>query len=173
MRTSGDPEALIPLVRIAVHELDPALAVGKVTTMDKVVASSMAPIRFASLLLGAFAGLALVLAALGLYGVIAYGVAQRSHELGIRAALGATGRRLMWLVAGEMSWVIALSLAIGLPGAWLLTRVMQSLLYDTGVHDPLIFVLVPLALVVTAAIATLIPARRALHVNPLDVIRSD
>ena len=79
----------------------------------------------------------------------------------------------MWLVAGEMSWVIALSLAIGLPGAWLLTRVMQSLLYDTGVHDPLIFVLVPLALVATAAIATLIPARRALHVNPLDVIRSD
>jgi predicted permease len=173
VRTSGDPEALIPLVRIAVHELDPALAVGKITTMDKVVASSMAPIRFASLLLGAFAGLALVLAALGLYGVIAYGVAQRLHELGIRAALGATGRRLMWLVAGEMSWVIALSLAIGLPGAWLLTRVMQSLLYDTGVHDPLIFVLVPLALVATAAIATLIPARRALHVNPLDVIRSD
>lgn len=173
MRTSADPEALIPLVRIAVHELDPALAVGKVTTMDKVVASSMAPIRFASLLLGAFAGLALVLAALGLYGVIAYGVAQRSRELGIRAALGATGRRLVWLVAGEMSWVIALSLAIGLPAAWLLTRVMQRLLYGTGVHDPLIFVLVPLALVVTAAIATLIPAQRALHVNPLDVIRSD
>jgi predicted permease len=173
VRTSGDPAEMTPVVRAAVHELDPALAVGTVTTMDKVVASSMAPIRFASLLLGSFAGLALVLAALGLYGVIAYGVTRRLRELGIRAALGATGPALVRLVAGEMVWVIGLGMTIGLAGAWLLARATRDLLYGTGVHDPLTFVLVPVALMIPAAIATLLPARRALEVNPLDVIQAE
>lgn len=173
VRTSGPPEALVPVVRTAVHDLDPALALGTVTTMEKVVASSMAPVRFASLLLGTFAGLALVLAALGLYGVVAYGVARRARELGIRAALGATGPMLIRLVAGEMVWVVTLGLSIGLVGAWLASRLMQTLLYGTGVHDPLTFVLVPIALVVPAAVATLLPARKALQVNPLDVIRAE
>ncbi len=173
VRTSGDPAAITPLVRAAVHELDPALAVGTVTTMEKVVATSMAPVRFASPLLGSFAGLALVLAALGLYGVITYGVTQRLRELGIRAALGATGPALMRLVAGEMVWVIALGTSIGVVGAWLLARLMQNQLYGTGVHDPLTFVLVPVALLIPAAIATLLPARKAMRVNPLDVIHAE
>ncbi|MFI5231372.1 MAG: ADOP family duplicated permease [Gemmatimonadales bacterium] len=173
IRTSGDPVALTPFVRAAVHELDPALALGSVTTMDKVVAGSTASTRFASLLLGAFAGLAVILAALGLYGVISYGVAQRSRELGIRAALGATGPMLMRLVASEMMWVIGLGLSIGIGGAWMLARLTQALLFGTTVHDPLTFVLVPVALVVPAAIATLVPARKAMRVNPLDVIQAE
>jgi predicted permease len=173
MRATGDAAAMSALMRSAVHDLDPALAISAIQTMDGIVASSIAPFRFASLLLGAFAGLALVLAALGLYGVIAYGVARRSRELGIRAALGATSRGLMLLVAGEMVWVIALGLAAGLTGAWLLSHVMQNLLYGTGVHDPLTFVLVPLALLVTASIATIIPARKAQRVNPIDVLQAE
>ncbi|MGH7656372.1 MAG: ADOP family duplicated permease [Gemmatimonadaceae bacterium] len=173
IRTSGDPAALTSFVRSAVHELDPALALGSITTMDKVVASSTAPARFASLLLGAFAALAVILAALGLYGVISYGVAQRSRELGIRAALGATGPMLMRLVAGEMVWVVGLGLSAGLVGAWMLSRLTQTLLYGTTTHDPLTFVLVPLALLVAAAIATLVPARRAMQVNPIDVLQAE
>jgi predicted permease len=173
IRTSGDPAALTPFVRSAVHELDPALALGSVTTMDKVVASSTAPARFASLLLGAFAALAVILAALGLYGVISYGVAQRSRELGIRSALGATGPMLMRLVAGEMVWVVGLGLSTGLVGAWMLSRLTQTLLYGTTAHDPLTFVLVPAVLIVLAAIATLVPARRAMRVNPIDVLQAE
>jgi putative ABC transport system permease protein len=173
VRTSGDAVALTAFVRAAVHELDPALALGSVTTMEKVVASSTAPARFASLLLGAFAALAVILATLGLYGVISYGVEQRSRELGIRAALGATGPMLMRLVAGEMLWVIGLGLSIGLAGAWMLARLTQALLFGTTVHDPLTFVLVPVALLIPAVIATLVPARRATRVNPLDVIQAE
>ncbi len=173
IRATGEAVALTSIVRGAVHDLDPTLALGTVNTMEKIVATSTASTRFASLLLGVFATLALMLAALGLYGVIAYGVARRSRELGIRAALGATGRGLMMLVAGEMVWVVALGLFTGLGGAWLLARVMAKLLYGTQVHDPLTFVLVPAALVVTASIATIVPARKALRVNPMEVIQAD
>lgn len=173
IRTSGDAVSLTPFVRAAVHDLDPLLALGGVTTMDKVVASSTAPARFASLLLGAFAALAVILAALGLYGVISYGVEQRSRELGIRAALGATGPMLMRLVAGEMVWVVGLGLCAGFGGAWVLSRLTRSLLYGTTAHDPLTFVLVPVVLLVPAAIATIVPARRAMRVNPLEVIRAE
>jgi len=173
LRTSGDPAAMLPFVRSAIRGLDPALAVGTATTMEKIVASSTAPARFASLLLGVFAALALALAALGLYGVIAYGVAQRSREFGIRAALGATGPVLVKLVAGEMVWVIGLGLTAGLAGAWMLSEFMRKLLYGTGVHDPLTFVLVPVALVIVATIATVVPARRAMRVNPLEVIHAE
>jgi putative ABC transport system permease protein len=173
VRTMRDAEAIVPFVRGAVRDLDPATPVGKITTMERVVASSIAPAKFASLLLGVFAVLALVLATLGLYGVIAYGVARRSRELGIRAALGATGGALVRLVAGEMVWVVGLGLLVGIAGAWMLSRVLHSLLYGTGVHDPLTFVLVPIALLATAAVATLLPARKAMRVNPLDVMQAE
>lgn len=173
IRTSVDAVSLTPFVRAAVRELDPALALGSVTTMQNVVASSTAPARFASLLLGAFAVLAVILAALGLYGVIAYGVEQRLRELGIRAALGATGPMLMRLVAGEMVWVVAVGLSAGLAGAWMLSRLTQTLLYGTTVHDPLTFALVSVVLLIAATIATFLPARRALKVNPLEVIRAE
>jgi putative ABC transport system permease protein len=173
VRTSDSPAALMPAVRARVHDLDPALAIGNVSTLEKAVASSMAPVRFASLLLTAFAMLAVTLAAIGLYGVITYGVAQRTREFGIRAALGATGPILIRLVAGEMMWVIALGISIGMVGAWLLARLLQNQLYGTSVHDPLTFVLVPVALLIPAVIATLLPARKAMRVNPLDVIQAE
>ncbi|HEU4990468.1 MAG TPA: FtsX-like permease family protein, partial [Gemmatimonadaceae bacterium] len=102
-----------------------------------------------------------------------YSAAQRRRELGIRAALGASARDLAALVSREMFWVLVVGLAIGLAGAWAASRVMQSLLFGITTHDPLTFVLAPLALIVPAAIATLVPARRAARTNPVDVMREE
>ena len=141
--------------------------------MDDVVGTSVAPRRANTLLIAAFAALALILAVLGVYAVVAYGVAQRSREFGIRSALGATGHDLVSLIAREMTVVIAGGLAIGLGGAWALSRVLSTALFGVDIHDPLTFILVPVALAIPAAIATLLPARRALRVNPAEVMRVD
>ena len=167
------PGALLSRMTDAVRAADPSQAVYNVRMMDDVVGASVASRRTNTLLIAAFAGLALVLAALGVYAVVAYGVAQRSRELGIRAALGATGPDLVWLIAGEMVWVTAIGLGAGLAGAWALARVLESLLYGVSAHDTLTFVLVPVVLVIPAALAALVPARRALRVNPVDVLRAD
>jgi predicted permease len=167
------PGAFLSRLVAAVREVDPAQAVYNVRMMEDVVGASVAPRRANTLLISLFAALALLLAALGVYAVVAYGVSQRAREFGIRTALGARGRDLLSLVAREMVWVTVTGLGIGLAGAWALTQVLQSLLYGVGAHDPLTFVLVPFVLVVPAAIATLVPARRALRVNPVDVMRAD
>jgi ABC-type antimicrobial peptide transport system permease subunit len=109
----------------------------------------------------------------GVYAVVGYSVVQRGRELGIRAALGATGSDLARLVSGEIVWVLTFGIALGLGGAWAASRVMNSLLYGVTTHDAVTFLLAPLALLVPAAIATLIPARRAARTNPVDVIREE
>jgi predicted permease len=167
------PGAFLSRLVAAVREVDPAQAVYNVRMMEDVVGTSVAPRRANTLLISSFAVLALFLAALGVYAVVAYGVSQRTREFGIRTALGAGGRDLLSLVARDMVWVTVTGLGVGVAGAWALTRVLESLLYGVGAHDPLTFVLVPLVLVVPVAIATLVPARRALHVNPVDVMRAD
>ena len=167
------PSAMLSRLRDAVRAVDPSQAVYRVRMMDDVVSSSIAPQRTNALLIALFGVLALVLTALGVYAVIAYSVVQRRRELGIRAALGASGRDLIRLVSREMLWVMALGLALGLAGAWAASRVLQSLLFGVTTHDPATFVLAPLALIVPAAIATLIPARRAARTNPVDVIREE
>jgi putative ABC transport system permease protein len=157
----------------AVRAADRSQPVFNVRMMDDVVATSLAPRRTNTVLIALFAALALVLSALGVYAVVARGVAQRWRELGIRAALGATGRDLVAHVSGEIAVLGAIGVAIGLGGAWALARLIASLLYGVGVHDPATFVAVPLILVVPAAIAALVPALRAVRVSPTEVMRAE
>jgi ABC-type antimicrobial peptide transport system permease subunit len=139
--------------------------------MDDRLRDSLARRRLATNLLVAFSGIALILAAIGIYGVIAYWVGERSREIGIRVALGADRGRILSLLAREFSSIVGLGIAIGLAGAFALTRVLSSLLFGVSATDAVSFVLLPAALAVVAALAILAPARRALRVEPLVALR--
>ena len=167
------PATLLARMVDAVRAVDPAQAVYNVRMMDEVVGTSMAPRRTNTVLISAFAGLALLLASLGVYAVISYGVAQRSRELGIRAALGATAGDIMALVSREMLWVIAVGLFAGVAGAWALARVMTSLVYGIDVHDLTTFTTVPIVLAFAAILATLGPAWKARRVDLVEVLRAE
>jgi predicted permease len=167
------PERMLALLQNAVRRADRAQAVYNVKTMDDVVGASVAARRTNMLLITIFAGVALALSALGVYAVVAYGVAQRARELGIRAALGARASNLMTLVATELLWVSLAGVAMGLAGSWALSRLVSSMLYGISPHDPATYLLVPLTLLVPAAVAAIIPAHRASQVDPALVLRAD
>lgn len=173
VRSTAPEDVLLAGMIAAVRDVDPAQAVYSVRTMDDVISASVAPRRTNTLLISAFAALALLLASLGVFAVISYGLARRSRELGIRSALGASAIDLVALVSREMAWTIATGLAIGLAGAWAVTRVMASLLYEVDIHDPATFAAVPLILALVAAAATLGPALRARNVAPASVLRDE
>jgi putative ABC transport system permease protein len=171
IRTEGDPSAVLPSVESAIRAADPTQAATGAKTMEQLLYDSAAQPRFYSLLLGAFAALALMLAAVGISGVISYAVAQRTQEIGIRMALGAQKADVLKLVIGQgMVWVLA-GVAAGLAGALALTRVMKSLLYEVGASDPTTFLGVTALLTVVALLACLLPARRAAKVDPLVALR--
>jgi putative ABC transport system permease protein len=170
-RSPLPPAGLLAVMTEAVRAVDPTQAVYNVRMMDDVVDASMAPRRTNTVLISAFAGLALLLASLGVYAVLSYGVAQRSRELGIRAALGATATDLMALVSREMIWTIGAGLLLGAAGAWATARVMTSMLYGVDTHDLTTFALVPAVLAVAAMLATIGPARRARRVDLMSVMR--
>jgi predicted permease len=167
------PRALMAAMRDAVRAVDPEQPVFNIRMLDDVISSAIAPRRVNTLLITIFGTLALVLAALGVYGVIAYGVAQRTRELGIRIALGAQRNDVISLIAREGIWLALAGIVLGLGGAFALTRVMASLVYGVEVTDPVAFALAPLVLLAIALGAALLPARRATRVNPLEAIRSD
>jgi putative ABC transport system permease protein len=167
------PRELLARLTEAVRSADPALPVFNVRTMDEVIGSSVAPRRTNTILIATFAGLALVLAALGVYSVVAYGVAQRTREFGIRAAFGATGRDLVALVSREMLGVVAIGTVAGLAAAWALSRVLATLLFGVEPRDLTTFAVVPLLMVAPALLATLVPALQATRVRPGDVMRAD
>jgi len=173
VRGTLPPNALTARLTEAMRAVAPGQTVYNVRMMEQVIRASVLPRRTNTMLIALFGGLALVLSTLGVYAVVAYAVAQRTRELGIRAALGATGRDLLTLVSREMVVVIALGIAIGLGGAWALSRVLASLLYAVDPRDLLTFVAVPLVLLLPAVIATAIPALRAARVDPTQVMRSD
>ena len=173
VRSSSATPTVLAAAREVVRELDSELPVYDVRTYDTIVRESIAERRFYVMLLATFAGLALALAAIGIYGVIAYSVQQRRRELGIRIALGATRERVIGLVMRQgMTMTIAGAL-IGLVLAGVLTRVLRRQLYDVSTTDPLTFVLVPVILVVVALVACVVPARRALAVDPATTIRAE
>ena len=171
VRSTIDPTALAQTLREQVQALDKDQPVSAIRTMEWYLADSMAQRRFNMLLLGAFAGLALVLAAVGIYGVIAYTVTQRTHEMGIRIALGARGADILRLVFTNSMATTIVGIVIGLAAAFALTRLLQSMLYQVTATDPLVFAIIPLLLFAVATIATYIPARRAMKVNPITALR--
>jgi putative ABC transport system permease protein len=173
VRTAVPPLSLTSPVRAQIAALDPDQPVTGIQTIDDLMDGSRAQPRFTMLLLSAFAALALLLAAIGIYGVLAYSVTQRRRELGIRMALGAERSRIVRMVLRQ-GLVMAISgIAIGLVAALPLTKLMASLLYKTGSRDPMTFVLVPLLFVGIALIASFLPARRATEVNPVETLRSN
>ncbi|MCP3140242.1 ABC transporter permease [Pyxidicoccus xibeiensis] len=172
-RTEGDPARLVAGVREAVSALDSNLPISQVRTMDEVVASAMARPRFLSTLVALFAALALLLAGVGLSGVIAYMARQRTQEIGIRMALGARPADVLRLVLGSGMRLALAGVALGLVGAWAATRGMASQLYGVSATDPLTFGSLSLAVVAVTLVATWLPARRATRVDPLVAMRSE
>jgi putative ABC transport system permease protein len=173
VRGTLPPRALLARPTEAVRSADPAQPVFNVRMMDEVIGKSIAPRRTNTILIATFAGLALLLSALGVYSVVAYGVTQRTREFGIRAAFGATGSDLVALVSREIFVVVAIGMVAGLGAAWGLSRILATLLYGVEPRDPTTFAIVPLLLVPAALVATVLPALRAMRVSPSEVIRGD
>lgn len=171
VRAAFDPKLLISAIRDEVWAVDKEQPITDLKTMDQYVAESVSPRRFNAMLLAIFAGLALVLASVGIYGVMAYSVTQRTHEIGIRVALGAQSSHVIRLVVGRGMALVLSGVAIGLAGALALTRVMTSLLYGVSATDPLTFGVVSGVLVAVALLANYIPARRATRIDPMVALR--
>ena len=171
VRTNGDPEQAIAAIRNEVRSLDPTLPVYEVKTLTEHMRLALFPPRVAATVLAVFGLVALLLAAMGIYGITSYSVAQRTHEIGIRMALGAQLRDVLKLVVSHGVKLTLLGVAIGLVGAYIVTRAITSLLYGVSATDPLTFGLVSFALIMVALLACYIPARRATKVDPLVALR--
>jgi len=173
LRTEGDPTAVMGDVRRAVAEIDPREVVYNVQTMDEVVSNSFAARSLAMILLGAFATLALALACVGIYGVISYLVGQRTHEIGVRMAMGAQHRDVLRLVIGQGARMALIGVTVGIGAALGLTRLMANQLFGVSAHDPLTFAGVAALLVIVMVAACYIPARRAMRVDPVIALRHE
>jgi putative ABC transport system permease protein len=171
VRTANEPLALVSAVRNELQQMDPEQPMAAVSTMDQLLAGTLSRSRFTMLVLGVFAALALVLACVGIYGVIAYSVTQRTQEFGIRMALGANRRDVFRLVFGQGGRLILLGTGLGIVAALIITRLMATLLYGISATDPLTFATVALLLALVALAACYIPARRATRVDPIVALR--
>jgi putative ABC transport system permease protein len=173
VRASGPPEALLPAIRHRIAQLDRGLALANVNSMDQWVANSAAQPRLDTTLLTVFASLAVLIAAIGIYGVLAYSVNQRTREIGVRMALGATPGSVLKLIVGEGMKVVMLGVAVSLAGGLALGRAVSSLVFGVTVRDPATFAVVAAALTLVALAACVIPARRAARVDPLVALRHE
>jgi ABC-type antimicrobial peptide transport system permease subunit len=171
VRTSGDPVALVDSIRTHLRGFDRALALFDIRTMVDVRSASVAPRRFVLLLVSAFGLLALVLAAVGVYGVMALVVGERTREVGVRLALGAEPGAVLRMVLGQATRLAAAGIAIGLAAALLLSPLLESQLFGVRPYDPITFAAVPLLLLLVAAAAAYAPARRAMRTDPMQAIR--
>jgi putative ABC transport system permease protein len=173
VRTAQAPRALAGAVEREVHSLDAAQQVADVRTMEDVLAGVVAEPRFNAAVLGIFAQIAFVLAAVGIYGVISYDVSQRTHEIGIRAALGAQPAAVLKLILGQGARLAGCGIAIGVAAAFALTRLMANLLYGVKATDAWTFAAVPLLLGAVALLASYLPSRRAMALDPMAALRHD
>src|SRR5207247_8814443 len=173
MRSRSSASSVLSSVRREIQAVDKDIPVFGIQTMKQVVSRSISEPRFNMLLLVSFAGLAVLLAAIGIYGVMSYATAQRTHEIGVRMALGAQHRDIMAMVLREGMALALIGWGIGLGGALAVTRILSSLLYEVKPTDPFTFAAVSLLLVLVALLACLIPARRATQLDPIAVIRNE
>jgi putative ABC transport system permease protein len=173
VRTAADPTSVVSAVRAAVQRIDPDIPLYAVETMDALMAESVASQRAAMYLFAIFALTALLLAAIGLYGVMAYAVSQRTQAIGIRLALGATPGDILRLVIGEGLIVTLIGIAVGVAGAVALTRYLQTLLFGVTPRDPVTFIAIAALLLVTALAACYLPARRAMRLDPAVALREE
>jgi len=171
VRTAGDPESVVPELRSRLREIDPEIPLFNVRTMQSYVTDARSDQRLAMLLFGIFAAIALLLAAVGIYGVTAYAVEQRTSEIGIRMALGAARQDVLRMVVGQGLRLVLGGLAFGLVGSWALTRVLGEMLYGVSPTDPVVFGGVVVVLLAVAIAANWIPARRASQVDPMVALR--
>jgi putative ABC transport system permease protein len=173
VRTAGDPASVTKSIAAAVQSVDPDLPLNQVKTMDQLVDESLAGDRFATILFGAFAAVALLLAAIGIYGVMSFAVAQRTHEIGLRMALGAGPAQVLRLVLKEGMLLALIGLVVGLGGTYFVGRVMKSILYEVTAIDPAAVSAVTAVLLLSALLACYIPARRATQVDPMVALRDE
>jgi putative ABC transport system permease protein len=171
VRTSGDPKELAATLRREVNALDPNLPAFNVMSLAENIEISLFPARLGAVLLGVFGSLALLIASIGIYGVMSYGVSERTKEMGIRMALGARGSDVLRLVISQGMWLAIIGVGIGAGLALVATRVVKSYLYDVSPTDPLTFAGIAFLLISVALLACYIPARRATKVDPLVALR--
>jgi putative ABC transport system permease protein len=173
VRSSLDAGRLNAVLRAAVRELDRELPVSEVTALSESIARSTSARRFSVAVLSAFAGLALLLAAVGIYGVVAHSVTRRTHEIGVRMSLGADPRKIAGMVLGRTLILGGAGVAIGAGGGLALTRLLRSMLYGVSATDPLVFAAASALLLAVASLAAYVPARRAARVDPLVALRHE
>jgi putative ABC transport system permease protein len=173
VRTKNDPMSLAALIKHEVAARDPQQPVARIATLDELLEASTAQPRFRTFLLGSFAGLALLLSAVGIYGVMAYTVSRRTREIGVRMALGARSVDILKLVVGQSLRLTLLGILLGLLGAYAVMRVMNGLLFGVTSTDPFIFMSVTLLLCGVALFASYLPARRAMSVSPMVALRDE
>jgi putative ABC transport system permease protein len=171
VRTANDPQAQVPAIRHVLHDLDKDLPWYGVQTLPEMVSQSSRGQRFVALLLGLFAAVALALASVGIYGVVSYSVSQRTREIGIRMAFGAEVRNVLGMVLREILRLIFAGVAVGLLGAWALSRYLTSILYAVRATDLVTYVLAALLMAAVALVACYFPARRATKVDPMVALR--
>jgi predicted permease len=171
LRTAGDPIALASALRQTIREIDPQAPVSNIRTVEDEIGRSLLHERLVATMTALFGGLALSLAAIGLYGVLSFGVAQRTREFGIRIAIGATTESILWLVLREAGWVLGVGIAVGLSLAWVLGRIVSSLLFGITPTDPVSTAVAVVVLVTAGTLAAWLPARRASNVDPIRALR--
>ena len=173
VRTTGDPMSLARAAQAEIWAVDRDQPVSSVHTLEAMIVGAQANRRFTTLLLGIFAAVALILAAIGVYGVIAYSTAQRTQEIGIRMALGATRQHVIRMVVSEGLKIGVYGIIVGVAAAFVLTRLMAGLLFEVGERDPFTFLSLPALLIALAVVASWIPARRAVRIDPIVALRAE
>jgi ABC-type antimicrobial peptide transport system permease subunit len=173
LRTTGEPLSFAPAVRRAIREIDKTQPVGEVGTLEDVITRSTAVPRFATLVIGVLSGFALLIAVVGIYGLLTYAIAKRFPELALRLALGASSMQVSWLMLRHAMHRVVAGVAIGLFCAWWLSQFLQSLLFDVHPHDPVVFTSVAGVLLMASLGAVLAPIRRVFRIDPATALRTD
>jgi putative ABC transport system permease protein len=171
LRTGGDPLSFVPAVRSQIAAVDPDLSLFNIKPLDKVISDSIVGIAYVAVMMGILGIIALVLASVGVYGVMSYAVSERTNEIGIRMAMGATANDIQRLVLGKGALLTLIGMGIGLPLAFGLANALSSLLFGVKVADPVAFIVLPLVLAAVATLASYLPARRAVRVDPITALR--